>query len=102
MIVSEGMLSCILYFNVMFPNEWSGRCFTSSGINISIPQVEKEDFSLMEVWPGKFTWKYDNLQSYTDQLTSDETVKYLSNFLSEIDTESEVNINDFTKQLSDN
>ena len=34
-------------------------------------------------------------------LTSDEIVKDLSNFLSESDTEPEVNINDFTKQLSD-
>ena len=101
MIVSEDLLSCISSFNVMLPNEWSGHCKINSGINISIPQVKKEDFSQMEFWPGKFTWKDDNLQNYTDQLTSDEIVKDLSNFLSEIDTEPEVNINDFTKQLSD-
>ena len=73
MIVSEDMLSCISYFNVMFPNEWSGHCIISSGINISIPQVKKEDFSQMEFWPGKFTWKDDSLQNYTDQLKGNIT-----------------------------
>ena len=70
------MLSC------MFPNEWSGHCIISSDININIPQVEKEDFSQV-----KFTIKDDNLQNYTVQLSSDELVKDLSNFLSETDTE---------------
>ena len=52
----------------MFPNVWSEHCIISSGINISIPQAKKEDFSQMEFWPGKFTWKDDKLQNYTDQL----------------------------------
>ena len=102
MIVSEDIIPCISYFNVMLPNEWSGHCIINSGIKIDIPQDRKEDYSQMDFWPGNFKWKDSNLQNYSDQLTSEETVSDLAMFLSEIDTctDSQVDINHFTNQLS--
>ena len=102
MIVSEDIIPCISYFNVMCPNEWLGHCMINTGININIPQDRKEDYSHMEFWPGSFTWKDTNLQNYCEQMTSEETVSDLAMFLSEIVTctDSQVDINHFNNLLS--
>ena len=101
MIVSEDIIPCITYFNVMCPNEWSWHYVINTGININIPQ-DRKDYSHMEFWPGNFTWKDTNLQNYCEQMTSEETVSDLAMFVSEIDTctDSQEDINHFNNLLS--
>lgn len=80
MIISEDILHCISYFNVMYPNELSGHCVISAGININVPHDKCEDLNNMEFWLGNFIWDDNISQYYQEQLESDDSIRNLSVF----------------------